>query len=276
MIQNKNIIFLRIAGFIFQITFLPETQNFESLDLWNNISQNYKGYLTKNSNKINYFIEIRYTPLYQSFITRTRRSQNKFTQHELLFFEENAFMLRTVYHISILQFNFLVLRALQKLLSINNGFVIHCSAVNILGKAHLFLGESGAGKSTAMSLLSTKFQPLVDDTAVIRYENGSFYCYQLPFIEKNNWIKKGGKKYKIGRILFLRKSSHFLIEKLDSNKHIFELLIKQLWSLKHDVKLQMRIFTKFITSTNQFYNLYFAKDEKLLVDILMKNSIRSS
>lgn len=276
MSLKKNIIYIKIAGFIFKISFLPETQNFESLDLWNNIIQNYKGFLVKNPKKVDYFIEILYTPLNQTFLTRTRKSKNKFTQHDLLFFEDSPSTLRTVYHISFLQFNFLVLRSLQKLLSLNNGFIIHCSAVNILGKVQFFIGESGAGKSTAMTLLSSKFQPLADDSAVIRYKNGSFYCYQLPFIEKNNWIKKECKKYKIGRIFFLRKSSYFKLKKVDSKEYIFELLIKQLWSLKHDIKLQIRIFTKFIILTNQFYNLYFAKDGKGLIDTLMKNSVDSS
>ena len=62
----------------------------------------------------------------------------------------------------------------------HNGFLLHAATVIRNGKAHIFTGRSGAGKSTVASL-SPEGSVLTDEISLLRRENGVWRAYGTPF-----------------------------------------------------------------------------------------------
>jgi hypothetical protein len=60
------------------------------------------------------------------------------------------------------------------------GFLLHGATVVRDGRAYIFFGRSGAGKSTVASL-SPKGSVLTDEISLIRYSNGCWQAYGTPF-----------------------------------------------------------------------------------------------
>jgi hypothetical protein len=61
-----------------------------------------------------------------------------------------------------------------------NGFLLHAATVIRNGKAYVFTGKSGAGKSTVASL-SPKGCVLTDEISLLRRENGEWHAHGTPF-----------------------------------------------------------------------------------------------
>jgi hypothetical protein len=61
-----------------------------------------------------------------------------------------------------------------------NGFLLHAATVIRNGKAYVFTGRSGAGKSTIASL-SPAGSVLTDEISLLRFENGQWRAYGTPF-----------------------------------------------------------------------------------------------
>ena len=70
-----------------------------------------------------------------------------------------------------------------------DGFYLHASAVALDGKAYLFSGPSGMGKSTHTRLWQQVFgdRAIVfnDDKPALRYRNGQWYAYGTPWCGKD-------------------------------------------------------------------------------------------
>jgi MoaA/NifB/PqqE/SkfB family radical SAM enzyme len=67
---------------------------------------------------------------------------------------------------------------LSRVLSSHGGCVLHSGGVTINGRGLLFLGHSGAGKSTMVELLAGKGEVLCDDRNIVRREaDGGFRVY---------------------------------------------------------------------------------------------------
>src|SRR5258708_36029492 len=66
-----------------------------------------------------------------------------------------------------------------KLLS-HSGFLLHAATVMRSGKAYVFMGRSGAGKSTVASL-SPEGSVVTDEISLLRRENGVWRAYGTPF-----------------------------------------------------------------------------------------------
>lgn len=169
--------------------------------------------------------------------------------------------IETYYQISVYQFELLLSVVLENLLSKSWGFFLHGSAIEKDDKAYLFLGKSGAGKSTAVKMLKKKFRPLADDMLIVRKRGNHFIAYQNPNPEKEADFIKEKKGVPVDRVFFLRKSLHFKIEKIVNKEKINEKMIKQLVSNTVDIKRQFRYVMSFIRSHNEFYYLHFAKNE---------------
>jgi hypothetical protein len=61
-----------------------------------------------------------------------------------------------------------------------SGFLLHAATVIRHGKAYVFTGRSGAGKSTIASL-SPEGSVLTDEISLLRRENGEWRAYGTPF-----------------------------------------------------------------------------------------------
>ena len=60
------------------------------------------------------------------------------------------------------------------------GFLLHAATIIRSGKAYIFMGRSGAGKSTVASL-SPEGTVLTDEISLLRRENGLWRAYGTPF-----------------------------------------------------------------------------------------------
>ena len=102
----------------------------------------------------------------------------------------------------------------RQLLSFN-GMMFHASAIELDGKAYLFSGPSGMGKSTHANLWLELFPSAKifnDDKPALRYIDGRWYAYGTP------WSGKSGininTKLPVAGICFLRKGAENRIRRL--------------------------------------------------------------
>ena len=74
------------------------------------------------------------------------------------------------------------LRILYALLAeAHGGLMLHCAGILAPSGVHLFIGQSGSGKSTAASLSRGRGMVLNDDLIVLRPEQGRWIAYGTPF-----------------------------------------------------------------------------------------------
>lgn len=151
---------------------------------------------------------------------------------------------------------------------IKTGFFLHASASCIHNAASLFLGKSGAGKSTITSLISKKYNTLADDRVLIIKEKGLFYLYQVPFIEKNQIIKKNNKRYKIGNIYILRQSLNFSLQRIIDKQLMLASALQQLLVSQQNQKLKIKLLMEFVANHSLFYTLSFALDRKKIFSLI--------
>lgn len=106
-----------------------------------------------------------------------------------------------------------------------NGMMLHASAVEYNGKAYLFSGPSGIGKSTHTRLFCEVFEGarvFNDDKPAIRYLDGRWFAYGTP------WCGKDGinvnLKAELGGICFLRRGEKNSIRRLTSAEAVAALM----------------------------------------------------
>lgn len=171
------------------------------------------------------------------------------------------------YHVQSGEFNLLLRDIIEDLLSRNHGFLFHASASYINGKAVIFLGSSGAGKSTIISLLQKQFNPLGDDSVIITNRNGVYAFYSTPFMDKQ-LIEKRAQNYPLGKLLFLEKSTKCGIDKINNYGTVMSSLLKHLIVKKSHLPRQTKRLLRFVKTHKQFYRLSFTKDEKDVTDFI--------
>ena len=115
-----------------------------------------------------------------------------------------------------------------------NGFVLHSSAVALDGKAYLFSGPCGTGKSTHTRLWQSTFgeraKVFNDDKPALRLVDGVWYAYGTP------WCGKDGininMKVPLAGICFLKQASENKIRRLNQ----VEAMQKIIWQTGHRFK----------------------------------------
>ena len=99
-----------------------------------------------------------------------------------------------------------------------NGLMLHASAVALEGRAYLFSGPCGRGKSTHTRLWQSAFGDAVqvfnDDKPALRRLDGHWYAYGTP------WCGKDGinlnQKWPLGGICFLEQAQENRIRRLSA------------------------------------------------------------
>lgn len=102
------------------------------------------------------------------------------------------------------------------------GLMLHASAVELNGKAYLFSGHCGAGKSTHTKLWQSTFgesaRVFNDDKPALRYLDGRWYAYGTP------WCGKDGininMKAPLAGICFLKQAQENHIRRLSAPEAI--------------------------------------------------------
>ena len=109
-----------------------------------------------------------------------------------------------------------------------NGFYLHSSAVELDGKAYLFSGPSGMGKSTHTRLWQSVFgeaaQVFNDDKPALRRIDGKWFAYGTPWCGKDRINQN--KKVPLAGICFLKRGEENKIRRLEP-KEAFPLLMSQ-------------------------------------------------
>ena len=121
-----------------------------------------------------------------------------------------------------------------------NGLVLHASAAALGGRAYLFSGPCGRGKSTHTRLWQQTFGEAVqvfnDDKPALRRLDGRWYAYGTP------WCGKDGinlnQKWPLGGICFLEKSQENRIRRLSAAEALPLILAQTTYRLQpHSMEL---------------------------------------
>lgn len=168
------------------------------------------------------------------------------------------------YQISFFQFFHVLYAALEKLLEKHEGFMLHASA---LGQENvsLFVGSSGAGKTTITQFLKGIAPIRADDALALRKVGNTYVFYQLPFYEKVTPLIKRKEPYALGEIFFLHKSSKMKVVRVKNELTVLEKLLGQVYT-SGLTRQQMSNIKNFIAAADTFYNLHFPKDKKRVKD----------
>lgn len=98
----------------------------------------------------------------------------------------------------------------------HDGFYLHSSAVELGGRAYLFSGPSGMGKSTHTRLWQQIFgdaaQVFNDDKPALRCQEGRWYAYGTPWCGKDGINQN--KKVPLGAVCFLKQAGENRIRRL--------------------------------------------------------------
>ena len=120
-----------------------------------------------------------------------------------------------------------------------NGFFLHSSTVVLDGKAYLFSGDSGMGKSTHTRLWQSVFGPgarvINDDKPALRLIDGVWYAYGTP------WCGKDGininEKAPVAGVCFLKQAPHNAIRRMGNQEALENILKQTLWKFDDPVRL---------------------------------------
>lgn len=121
-----------------------------------------------------------------------------------------------------------------------NGLMLHASAVALGGRAYLFSGPCGRGKSTHTRLWQQTFGEAVqvfnDDKPALRRLDGRWYAYGTP------WCGKDGinlnQKWPLGGICFLEKSQENRTRRLPAAEALPLILAQTTYRLQpHSMEL---------------------------------------
>lgn len=253
--QNLEPLYLNISGFNIGLKF-KTGDSFSHLEkaFKQQIMHFYQGFLLLEVPELIHY-QITFFPK-NSFETLTNL---KLKKHFINFYEEKSNRkINSFFHISILQLQLVLRKAVQSLLTKNKGFIIHASASNIKGEAVIFVGSSGAGKSTAMNMLNPIYPALGDDSAIIKKEGSEYLFYQTHLIEKNSWVKKNYQPFKLTKVFFPKKAQGYRAEKITNKELISKQLLPQLLTEDDSSSNQVQNVLKFADSFHNFYRLHFS------------------
>ncbi|KKS46142.1 MAG: hypothetical protein UV09_C0022G0024 [Candidatus Gottesmanbacteria bacterium GW2011_GWA2_42_18] len=177
----------------------------------------------------------------------------------ITYFIDEGDKILTYYYLNAFQFSYLLLYVLHKLLVRHQGFVLHASACLINDRIDLFMGPSGAGKTTVLNNLKKYYRPFADDTVIVRKKGSDFRVYQTPLNESNRkMIKASSKSYRLGRIFFIHKARSDRIDKIAETESVIARLSNQLRSRKQDKSQQFKTLLQLVNK-KIFFELYFKK-----------------
>ena len=131
----------------------------------------------------------------------------------------------------------------RKLLQ-HNGLMLHASAVEFRGKAYLFSGPCGTGKSTHTRLWQSVFGPTArvfnDDKPALRCIDGIWFAYGTP------WCGKDGininMKAPLAGICFLKQASDNHIRCLSGSEAAQKIIGQTLRRFKEQENLELMLF----------------------------------
>lgn len=133
-------------------------------------------------------------------------------------FADGTITFPTIGHYPHIQF------LLTAYLATHAGSLHHCACAIHNGKAYLFAGRSGVGKSTMSRLLdaSGSFQVIGDDRTVVRRDGNTFTAYGTPWPSSAGFAENAHAP--LGGIFFLHQSKTNRVEPISSGTAFKQLL----------------------------------------------------
>ncbi len=117
----------------------------------------------------------------------------------------------------------------------HSGMMLHASAVELDGKAYLFSGNSGMGKSTHTRLWQQVFgdraQVFNDDKPALRRIDGKWYAYGTPWCGKDGINQN--KKVPLAGICFLQQAQENKIRRLNAREVLSRVLAQTLFRFQN-------------------------------------------
>ena len=134
-------------------------------------------------------------------------------------------------------------RQFQSRLIAFGGLYLHSSAVAVDGKAYLFSGTSGVGKSTHVGLWQKMLDGNVcrinDDKPALRCIDGTWYAYGTPWCGKDGINEN--KRFPIAGICFLKQGSENQIRRLPQQEAVPKLLSQTIHRFRSPERLDMML-----------------------------------
>lgn len=134
-----------------------------------------------------------------------------------------------------------VLRILHTvMLAEQGGMLMHASSVVLDGRAYLFTGVSGAGKTTISRLAPENAHLLTDEMSFIRLEDGEYFAYGTPFAGE---LATPGANMRapLAGIFLLAQGPDNRIDPLDASAGVRAVMANILYFAKDDA-LTARVF----------------------------------
>ena len=127
----------------------------------------------------------------------------------------------------------------------HSGMMLHSSAVELDGKAYLFSGDSGTGKSTHTRLWQQVFgeraQIFNDDKPALRHIDGKWYAYGTPWCGKDGINQN--KKLPLAGICFLKQAKENKIRRLNAKEVLSRVMAQTLFRFKSVGSLDLLLAT---------------------------------
>lgn len=156
-----------------------------------------------------------------------------------------------------------VLRILHSLvLADEGGFLVHAASAVRNGRAFLFSGVSGAGKTTMARIAPRDVNLLTDEISYVRFYNGGYRAYGTPFAGE---LARAGENLSapVDTLYFLVQGRENRIEPITPNAAA-RALLRNILFFAHDRELVRQVFDAALhfVSTVSVANLIFTPDER--------------
>lgn len=261
-------LYLLIANYTICLQFDSEEITYFRNNLIRLITSSYKPFFISTTSQIDFTILFRETKTLDFYL-------KKFNHKEIFYcsfvaYEWKKKVAYTHFFISQMQFEQILKTTLTQHLLSGRGIFMHGSASLFQNKILLFLGDSGAGKSTIVRFLSSFCPVVADDQFIVRYTHRKLIFYQTPFYEKNWKFQRSPTGYRISHIFYLKKSKKNSVRSIQQRQNLTHLLLKQFILPTHNLQKYHLEILRYFISDYHHYLLNFMKSPKN-VSIFFKN-----
>jgi len=151
-----------------------------------------------------------------------------------------------------------------------NKLMIHGAGVSIKSEGCLFLGASGAGKSTVAGYVE-RDNVLSDDAPAITKDGGLFKIHASPFSQVNLFENKSANHHRkeafLTKLIFLNQANHTDLKRRDKRSAMAELLQDHIHGfdiMDGDLKAAVFHFCCDLCGSVPAFDLYFQKNDQFL------------
>jgi len=154
----------------------------------------------------------------------------------------------------------------------NTTMLLHSASIIFGDQGFLFVGTSGAGKTTVCTFAQKKnYCILSDETTMVQIKNDNIFVRGTPWSGSEKKFIGKNKRVRLSGIFKLKKSKNNSISKLKDNKERILLLKKSLINKKKDKLYTVKNVANLIKLSNKipFYLLFFDKSDTF-IDVIKK------